>query len=126
MFKLFNLVNNKHAPSNTVFKRIHAIHPLNYECLQMTEMDAKSRIDILRKQLADHNHAYYLLDNPTISDFDFDQLLEELIVLEKLHPELFDVNSPSQRVGGSVNKSFETVKHNVLCFLWGIHIPKMI
>ncbi len=77
----------------------------------MTEMDAKSRIDILRKQLADHNHAYYLLDNPTISDFDFDQLLEELIVLEKLHPELFDVNSPSQRVGGSVNKSFETVKH---------------
>jgi DNA ligase (NAD+) len=77
----------------------------------MNEMDAKSRIDILRKQLADHNHAYYLLDNPTISDFDFDQLLEELIVLEKLHPELFDANSPSQRVGGSVNKSFETVKH---------------
>jgi len=74
-------------------------------------MDAKSRIDILRKELANHNHAYYLLDKPTISDFEFDKLLEELIRLEKEHPEFFDVNSPSQRVGGAVNKNFETVKH---------------
>ena len=74
-------------------------------------MDAKSRIDILRKEIANHNHAYYLLDKPGISDFEFDKLLEELIELEKTHPELFDANSPSQRVGGTVNKNFETVKH---------------
>ena len=74
-------------------------------------MDAKSRIDILRKDIANHNHAYYLLDKPGISDFEFDKLLEELIQLEKTHPEFFDVNSPSQRVGGTVNKNFETVKH---------------
>jgi len=74
-------------------------------------MDAKSRIDILRKELANHNHAYYLLDKPTISDFEFDKLLEELIRLEKEHPDFFDVNSPSQRVGGVVNKNFETVEH---------------
>ena len=77
----------------------------------MTRMDAKSRINRLRKELADHNHAYYLLDSPTISDYEFDKLLEELIVLEKSHPEFFDVNSPSQRVGGGVNKSFDTVAH---------------
>jgi DNA ligase (NAD+) len=74
-------------------------------------MDAKSKIDILRKELANHNHAYYTLDKPLISDFEFDKLLEELIQLEKSHPEYFDANSPSQRVGGSVNKNFETVKH---------------
>ncbi len=74
-------------------------------------MDAKSRIDILRKELAAHNHAYYLLDTPIISDFEFDKLLEELVQLEKSNPEFFDENSPSQRVGGSVNKNFETVKH---------------
>lgn len=74
-------------------------------------MDVKSRIHILRKQLADHNHAYYLLDSPSVSDYEFDQLLEELIQLEKSHPEFFDENSPSQRVGGDVNKSFDTVAH---------------
>ena len=74
-------------------------------------MDAKSRIDILRKELSDHNYAYYLLDKPTISDFEFDKLLEELIALENVHPEFFDPNSPSQRVGGEVNKQFETIKH---------------
>ena len=74
-------------------------------------MDAKSRIDILRKELSDHNYAYYLLDNPIISDFEFDKLLEELIALENLHPEYFDPNSPSQRVGGGVNKHFKTIKH---------------
>ena len=74
-------------------------------------MDAKSRIDVLRKELSAHNYAYYLLDKPTISDFEFDKLLEELIALENVHPEFFDPNSPSQRVGGGVNKQFETVKH---------------
>ena len=75
-------------------------------------MDEKSKIDILRTELAAHNHAYYLLDNPTISDFEFDHLLEELIALETANPECFDANSPTQRVGGTINKNFETVKHN--------------
>jgi len=74
-------------------------------------MDAKSRIDILRIEIASHNHAYYLLDKPMLSDFEFDKMLEELIQLEKSHPEFFDINSPSQRVGGTVNKNFETVQH---------------
>ncbi len=74
-------------------------------------MDAKSRIDILRKEISEHNYSYYLLDKPMVSDFEFDKMLEELIELEKSHPEFFDVNSPSQRVGGTVNKNFKTVKH---------------
>ena len=74
-------------------------------------MDAKSRINILSKALEAHNHAYYLLDAPTISDFEFDKLLEELLILENENPEYADLNSPTQRVGGAVNKNFETVKH---------------
>ena len=74
-------------------------------------MGAKSRIYTLRKELSDHNYAYYLLDKPTISDFEFDNLLEELINLENLHPEFYDPNSPSQRVGGEINNQFETIKH---------------
>lgn len=75
------------------------------------KMDAKSRIEILRKELTVHNHAYYLLDKPSISDFEFDKLLDELIQLELSHPEYYDPNSPSQRVGGDINKNFTTVKH---------------
>lgn len=74
-------------------------------------MNIASRIDVLRKELANHNYAYYVLDNPTIGDFEFDTLLKELIMLEKENPDLFDPNSPSQRVGGEVNKKFETIKH---------------
>ncbi|MDX5326040.1 MAG: NAD-dependent DNA ligase LigA [Bacteroidota bacterium] len=74
-------------------------------------MTEKERILQLRKELADHNYRYYVLDNPVVSDYDFDMLLEELIRLEKKHPELYDPNSPSQRVGGDVTKKFETVRH---------------
>ncbi len=74
-------------------------------------MDSKSKIDLLRNEINAHNHAYYLLDNPVVSDFEFDGMLAELIQLEKAHPAYFDANSPSQRVGGSVNKNFETVPH---------------
>lgn len=70
-----------------------------------------NRISELRKELEEHNYNYYVLDNPTISDFEFDQLLEELIRLEQAHPEAFDSNSPSQRVGGQVTKDFPTVVH---------------
>lgn len=71
----------------------------------------KLRIEKLRKELNDHNYKYYVLSAPEISDFEFDKKLEELIALEKQHPEFFDSNSPTQRVGGMVTKKFETVKH---------------
>lgn len=68
-------------------------------------------IEALRNELRTHNHNYYVLDNATISDYDFDIKLKELQDLEAKHPEFFDANSPSQRVGGAVTKNFETVKH---------------
>ncbi len=74
-------------------------------------MNEKERINLLRKELAEHNHAYYVLDNPNISDFKFDKLLKELEELESKHPELDDVNSPTQRVGGGVSDGFITVPH---------------
>lgn len=74
-------------------------------------MNVSERIQFLRTELRQHNHSYYVLDKPTISDFEFDKLLEELIRLESENPEFFDPNSPSQRVGGEVSKSFNTVKH---------------
>lgn len=69
------------------------------------------KIAALRKTLHEHNHRYYLLDTPVISDQEFDQLLRELQDLEEAHPEFYDPNSPTQRVGGGVTKSFETVAH---------------
>ena len=74
-------------------------------------MTDKERIQFLRKELHEHNHRYYTLDAPSISDFEFDGLLRELSDLEAKYPELFDPNSPSQRVGGAVTKNFETVAH---------------
>jgi DNA ligase (NAD+) len=69
------------------------------------------KIESLRKVLHEHNYRYYILDQPTISDFEFDQLLEELQQLETQYPEYHDPNSPTQRVGGGVTKSFETIPH---------------
>lgn len=74
-------------------------------------MDIQQQIINLRDELNQHNHNYYVLDNPTISDFEFDMKLKQLQDLEAQHPEFFDVNSPSQRVGGQVTKNFETVVH---------------
>jgi DNA ligase (NAD+) len=74
-------------------------------------MDIQTKIQTLRNELNQHNHNYYVLDKPTISDFEFDHLLKELQELEAQHPEFFDENSPSQRVGGSVTKNFNTVVH---------------
>lgn len=69
-------------------------------------------IEDLRNLLNEHNYSYYVLDNPTISDYDFDLKLKELQVLENKYPEFFDENSPTQRVGGMVTKNFETVPHD--------------
>ncbi|HBI01601.1 MAG TPA: NAD-dependent DNA ligase LigA [Flavobacterium sp.] len=74
-------------------------------------MDIQSTIQSLREELNQHNHNYYVLDKPTISDFEFDQLLKKLQDLETQHPEFFDENSPTQRVGGSITKNFNTVTH---------------
>lgn len=75
-------------------------------------MTEKEQIEALRQELREHNYKYYVLDNPTISDYDFDQKLKRLQELEARHPELYDASSPTLRVGGSVTKNFETVVHN--------------
>lgn len=72
---------------------------------------AAQRIQQLSHELEQHNHNYYVLDAPTISDLEFDKLLEELVALEKLFPEFLLPTSPSQRVGGAVTKVFHSVKH---------------
>jgi len=71
----------------------------------------QQQIQVLREALNKHNYNYYVLDNATISDFDFDIKLKELEQLEKENPIYFDANSPTQRVGGGVTKNFETVAH---------------
>jgi DNA ligase (NAD+) len=75
-------------------------------------MDIQKTIQDLREELNQHNHNYYVLDNPTISDFEFDQKLKQLQDLENQHPEFFDENSPTQRVGGMITKNFQTVVHD--------------
>lgn len=77
----------------------------------MTSSEAKKKIKDLSEQIDHHNRLYYIKDKPAISDFEFDQLLEELIRLEKLFPELVRPDSPSQRVGGGLTKVFESVDH---------------
>lgn len=74
-------------------------------------MTPQERILQLRKQLHEHNHNYYVLSAPTISDFEFDALLRELQELEDAHPEMFDPSSPTQRVGSDIAKGFKQVAH---------------
>jgi DNA ligase (NAD+) len=74
-------------------------------------MDAKKRIDELKDQLNQYNYEYYVLDNPSVSDAEYDALMKELIHLEEEHPDLKTSDSPSQRVGGEVSEKFEKVKH---------------
>ena len=75
-------------------------------------MDVLQQIKALRDELNQHNYNYYVLDNPTISDFEFDTKLKQLQDLESKHPEYFDENSPTVRVGGTVTKNFETIVHD--------------
>jgi len=72
---------------------------------------SKKRIAELTEQLNKWNHEYYVLSNPTISDYDFDMALSELQKLEEAHPELAFSNSPTKRVGGDITKKFNSVKH---------------
>ena len=74
-------------------------------------MDEKERIIYLRQQLHEHNYKYYVLNQPTISDQEFDFLMHELQDLETRHPEMADPNSPTQRVGSDLNQNFTQVAH---------------
>ncbi|UOE42385.1 NAD-dependent DNA ligase LigA [Chryseobacterium suipulveris] len=71
----------------------------------------QKKIEDLREELHQHNYNYYTLDEPIISDFEFDLKLKELQELEKNHPEFYDSNSPTLRVGGEITKNFPTVQH---------------
>ncbi len=74
-------------------------------------MNTEQKIKQLREELHQHNHEYYILDKPTISDYDFDMKLKELQKLELENPEFADANSPTQRVGGGITKKFNTIVH---------------
>ena len=76
-------------------------------------MDVKTQMERLRQTLNQHNYQYYVLDAPTISDFEYDRLLRELEDLESAHPELITPDSPTQRVGGKALDSFQQVAHRV-------------
>ena len=78
----------------------------------MDLFQAQERIVELSEQIRKHNHAYYMKDSPQISDYDFDQLLEELQQLENEFPQFAEENSPTKRVGGAITKKFETVVHH--------------
>jgi DNA ligase (NAD+) len=83
----------------------------DYSNKTMTQQEARHRIDELTVLIEEHNYNYYALSDPKISDYDFDLLLKELIDLEKAFPEFALPDSPTQRVGGTVTKTFATVKH---------------
>ena len=78
---------------------------------EITKAEAQKRIEELTSEINEHNYKYYVQASPAISDYDFDMLLEELIRLEKQFPVLASPESPSQRVGGTVTKEFNSVKH---------------
>jgi len=77
----------------------------------MNQSEAKARIDILRKEIEEHNNRYYVLNQPLISDFEYDILLNELDTLEKKFPEFISENSPTRRVGSDITKEFEQYQH---------------
>ena len=76
-------------------------------------MDDYQKIEQLRRTLSEHNYRYYVLDEPTISDFEYDKLLRQLEELEQAHPETVTPDSPTQRVGGRALERFQPVQHRV-------------
>jgi DNA ligase (NAD+) len=77
----------------------------------MKQTEAKIRIDKLRKEIQEHNNSYYVLSKPSISDFEYDLLLNELDTLEKKFPEFFSADSPTKRVGSDITKEFVQYEH---------------
>lgn len=80
---------------------------------QLEKTKATQRVEELRRQIAFHDHRYYVLDAPEISDAEYDHLMQELIALEKAFPELVSPHSPTQRVGGQPSEKFERVTHRL-------------
>ena len=76
-------------------------------------MEYKNRINALRKKIDDHNYHYYVLDDPIISDYEYDSLLRDLQALEKKNPELITPNSPTQRVGAPPLDAFDSIDHSI-------------
>ena len=79
----------------------------------MTKEEARIRAEELRELLTRYGYEYYTLDNPTVSDFEYDRLMRELIEIESENPELVTPDSPTQRVGGEISEGFEEVSHTV-------------
>lgn len=77
----------------------------------MSPAEAAIRIEELTRELNEYNYQYYVLANPSVSDYDFDQRLKELEELERLFPQLLDPDSPTQKVGGDITQRFQTVRH---------------
>ena len=75
-------------------------------------MNVKKQISNLREELRLHNYNYYVLDNATISDYDFDIKLKKLQRIEEEYPQFYDANSPTLRVGGTITKNFNTIRHD--------------
>ncbi len=75
--------------------------------------DVKARVSELRSQINEHNYNYYVIDQPTVTDAVYDQLMVELSALEERYPELVTADSPSQRIGGQIQKGFTSVPHRV-------------
>ena len=85
----------------------------------MTLAKIRERAQALHADIHAHNHRYYVLQSPTISDGEFDALLRELRQLEEKHPELVTADSPTQRVGGQPSEKFEKVRHTAAIFSLG-------
>ena len=83
----------------------------NKTCFEMSMESVKQRIDWLRQELNRHNYQYYVLNDPVISDQEFDKLMRELQDLEEANPQYFDPYSPTQRVGSDLNQGFKQVVH---------------
>jgi len=79
----------------------------------MNKQQAEIRISHLSKELMQHNYRYYILNDPSVSDYTYDEMMRELRTLESKYPELLSSDSPSQRVGGIASSSFEKVEHKV-------------
>lgn len=80
----------------------------------MTKAQAQKEIERLRQEINYHNYRYYILNDPVISDYEYDMLLKRLIELEKQYPDLITLDSPTQRIGGEPIKEFKTVIHSIL------------
>ncbi|TAM31405.1 MAG: NAD-dependent DNA ligase LigA, partial [Nevskiaceae bacterium] len=90
-----------------------SIGPVNTRRPEVRVETARARAEVLRAQLDEHNHRYYVLDDPSISDAEYDALFVELQAIEAAHPELLTPDSPTQRVGGAPLREFAEVRHRL-------------